>query len=338
MDPLSDILSLLKVKSTLSSRLEARGRFAFVYPGYSHVKFGAVLAGRFQLCIEGAPPSTIFEAGDFYMLTGGQPFRLASDPGVTSQEAPQDGPRMVARHRDPDGVVRYGASGELVALASGGFVFDDQRRGGGEISSLLLRHLPPLIRLKGDHAGARALSSVLELLALETGEVRPGAEVARESLATLVLVQMLRVYLEQAEHPEGWLGAMADPRIGAALSRLHGDLGRRWTVESLAAEAGMSRTAFASRFKRLVGSPPLDYLGRWRMIVARTALQGGEEAIAAIAGRIGYQSETAFSTAFKRATGESPGRFRANGRPLPSEDAALPGARHSSAALLMKRA
>jgi AraC-like DNA-binding protein len=333
MDPLFDILSLLKVKSTLSSRLEARGRFAFVYPGYSHVKFGAVLAGRFQLCIEGAPPSTIFEAGDFYMLTGGQPFRLASDPDVT----PQDGQRMVARHRDPDGVVRYGASGELVALASGGFVFDDHR-GGGEISSLLLRHLPPLIRLKGDHAGARALSSVLKLLALETGEVRPGAEVARESLATLVLVQMLRVYLEQAEHPEGWLGAMADLRIGAALSRLHGDLGRRWTVESLAAEAGMSRTAFASRFKRLVGSPPLDYLGRWRMIVARTALQAGEEAIAAIAGRIGYQSETAFSTAFKRATGESPGRFRANGRPLSSEEASLPGARNSSAAFLLKRA
>jgi len=304
MDPLSDLLSMLTVKSSLSSRLEARGRWAFRYPGYSHVKFGAVLAGRFDLWIEGSARRTSFGPGDFYLLTNGRPFVAATDP----DGPPQDGVAMSRRHRTPDGVVRYGKKGALVSLASGGFQFDN------EVSGLLLHHLPPLICLGARDRGAPVLASVLQLLALETGESQPGAAVARESLAVLVLVQMLRVYLEQAAQPEGWLGALADPRIGAALSRLHGDLARRWTVEDLAAEAGMSRTAFAQRFKRLVGSPPLDYLGRWRMTVARAALRSGEEPMAGIAGRIGYRSETAFSTAFKRATGESPGRFRTNGR------------------------
>lgn len=314
MDPLSDVLSLLKVKSSISSRLEARGRFSCRYPAYNHVKFGAVLEGCVHLWIDdprgGPPERTVFETGDFYLLTNGVPFIAATDPALP----PQDGRRMNLQHRGADGVVRFGEtvpSGESVTLASGGFVFDENN----EVSQLILRHLPPIIRLKSDQRGARSLGSLLKLLSLETCEVLPGAAVARESLAALVLVQALRIYLEQAaqspeSRPTGWLGALADPRIGAALTRLHGDLARRWTVESLAAEAGMSRTAFAQRFKQLVGATPLDYLARWRMAVARTALQGGAESIAQIAGRIGYQSETAFSMAFKRWTGESPGRFR----------------------------
>jgi AraC-like DNA-binding protein len=120
----------------------------------------------------------------------------------------------------------------------------------------------------------------------------------------------LRIFLSNTPQPEGWLGAMADPRVGAALSSLHGDLAHRWTVESLAAAAGMSRTAFAVRFKSPTGTTPLDYLRVWRMTVARSALKDSDEAIAGIAERVGYLSDTAFSAAFKRQTGQSPGRFR----------------------------
>lgn len=303
LDPLSDVLSMLQVGSTLSSRLEAHGRWAFRYPAYaSHIKLGSVLAGRLQLQLAGAAPVLMAE-GDFYLLTNGQPFSAASvPPGGVEQEA---GPAY-RDHRGADGVVRFGdpADGARVVLANGRFTFE------GEIGELLLRHLPPLIHLRAADDGTEPLAGLLDLLRWEAGDARPGAVIAKANLAGLVLVQALRVYLATTPQPQGWLGAMGDARIGAALAALHGDLAGRWTVDSLAAVAGMSRTAFAVRFKRLTGSTPLDYLVHWRMTVARHALKHSESGIAAIAERVGYQSDTAFSAAFKRATGQSPGRFR----------------------------
>jgi len=308
MDPLSDVLSMLTVSSTLSSRFEARGRWAFRYSQYaSHIKLGCVLSGRFQLHVDGAAP-VVLEAGDFFLLTNGLPFSAASDPPGPVQ----DGTHLARDHRGPDGVLRYDGQGasdaSRVVLASGRFALD------GEAGELLLRHLPPLIHLRASDPGARPLVGLLDLLGWETAELRPGASIARTNLAALVLVQALRVHLANAPQPEGWLGAMADARIGQALSRMHGDIAQPWTVARLAQSAGMSRTAFAVRFKSLTGATPLEYLGGWRMTVARNALRRGDEAIARIAERIGYQSETAFSAAFKRETGESPGRFRTASR------------------------
>jgi AraC-like DNA-binding protein len=284
MDPLSDVLSMLTVSSTLSSRFEARGRWAFRYPQYaSHIKLGCVFAGRLRMQIDGAAESVLLETGDFYLLTNGQPFMAASDPPGPLQ----DGLQATRDHRGADGVMRYEGQGAEesappVVMATGRFTLD------GEASELLLRHLPPLIHLRATDPGARPLQGLLDLLGWETAELRPGASIARTNLAALVLVQALRVHLANAPQPEGWLGAMADARIGEALSRMHGDIAKPWTVERLAQTAGMSRTAFA----------------------ARNALRHSDEGIARIAERIGYQSETAFSAAFKRETGESPGRFR----------------------------
>ncbi|CAN5498855.1 AraC family transcriptional regulator [soil metagenome] len=309
MDPLSHVLSMLQVGSTLSSRLEAYGRWAFRYPAYaSHIKLGSVLSGRLQMQLGDGPP-VVLEEGDFYLLTNGQPFAAASIPPGPEQDAiPAYGD-----HRGADGVVRFGnpEDGARVALANGRFAFE------GEVGDLLLRHLPPLIHLRAADPGTQPLAGLLDLLRWETGDARPGAVIAQANLASLVLVQALRVYLATTPQPQGWLGAMGDTRIGAALSALHGDLAHRWTVDSLAAVAGMSRTAFAMRFKRLTGSTPLDYLVHWRMTVARHALKHGDAGIADIAERVGYQSDTAFSAAFKRATGHSPGRFRLHGAATP---------------------
>jgi len=172
------------------------------------------------------------------------------------------------------------------------------------------------VHLRASDPATRALAGLLDLLAWEMGEARPGAFVAKESLATLVLVQALRIHLASAPQPEGWLRAMGDRRIAAALSALHADVPRRWTVESLAAVAGMSRTAFATRFKELLGAAPLEYLTGWRMTLARRSLQQGSAPLADIAEQVGYLSETAFSAAFRRAHGESPGRFRAAAQAL----------------------
>jgi AraC-like DNA-binding protein len=240
------------------------------------------------------------------MLTDGQPFCSAS----VLDRQPIDGPATYRSIRGSDGVVRYQGDGqeEHVCLASGRFTFEN------DVTDLLLRHLPPLIHLRAADLGTHALSSVLDLLKWETSDLHAGADVARSSLAAFVLVHVLRVYLASTRQPEGWLRALADPKIGSALSMIHAKPGERWTVESLASAVGMSRTAFAQRFRRQVGSAPVEYLAQWRMTIARSALKHSEESLTEIAERIGYLSDTAFSIAFKRCTGLSPGRFRADCR------------------------
>ncbi|MEN7531742.1 AraC family transcriptional regulator [Cupriavidus sp. 2SB] len=307
MDALSDVLSMLRVSSALSSRFEGTGAWAFRFPAYRHVKFGGVLEGRFFLWVEGSKEPLALEKGDFYMLTDGQPFCSASDPRLP----PQDGPATYRTIRGADGVVRYQGIGDEaapVSLASGRFTFDS------DVTDLLLTHLPPLIHLRASDLGTHSLSSVLELLKWETSARHAGGDIARSSLAALVLVHVLRMYLASSHRPEGWLGALADPKIGAALSLMHAQPGERWTVEGLAQAVAMSRTAFASRFRGHVGKPPLDYLAQWRMTIARSALRHSDEPLTDIAERIGYLSDTAFSIAFKRHTGLSPGRFRADSR------------------------
>lgn len=305
MDPLSDVLTLLRVDSMLSSRFEGRGRWTFRFPQYAaQIKFGCVLAGTLHLKVPGTNRAwTALKAGDFYLLTNGRPFQSSSAP----QEPARDGRQAYRANRGVDGVVRYGDEGALVSLVSGRFSFS------GDAGDMLLRHLPPLIHVRAEEPGTAALARLLDLLRSESGtDLRLGSTVARASLANLVLVQVLRVFLDNSPQPKGWLGAMRDPRIGAALSSMHADLANPWTVQGLAYIAGMSRTAFAVRFKQLVNTTPLEYLNRWRMQMACRALIESDDRLARVAEQVGYLSETAFSAAFKRVTGQSPGRFRAS--------------------------
>jgi AraC-like DNA-binding protein len=305
MDALSDVLSTLRVGSMLSTRFEGRGAWALRFPAYEHIKFGGVLSGRFYLWLEGGTPLAL-EAGDFYLMTNGQPFYSASDPTRT----PQDGVAIIRGSRGEDGVARYdgGGEGTAVTLASGRFTFEDNA------PDLLLRHLPPLIHLRTADVGTSALAFILDLLRLESDGLHAGADVARSSLAALALVNILRAWLTTTPQSAGWLGALSDAKIGKALSAMHAEPGRRWTLESLADHVAMSRTAFANRFRNLVGQPPLEYLQHWRMTLARAALRHTEIPLPELAARFGYLSDTAFSNTFKRHTGISPGRFRAEGK------------------------
>lgn len=306
MDALSDVLSLLRVSAMLSSRFEGKGNWAFHFPAHQHMKFGGVLSGPFYLWMEGESSPRILQQGDFYLLTNGQPFCLASDPTMPTT----DGIAAIGDQRDTDGVVRFARDGDApdVTLASGRFTFEN------DAADLLLRQLPPLIHLRASDTASHALTCLLQLLACETGDLQPGAVVARDNLAALVLVHGLRAHLATHRKPKGWLAALADPKIGAALALMHGRPGERWTVDALARAAGMSRTAFTTRFRDLVGHPPLAYLGHWRMTIAKKALHHSDQSLVEIAARVGYLSDTAFSIAFKRMTGQSPGRFRAAAR------------------------
>jgi len=159
-------------------------------------------------------------------------------------------------------------------------------------------------------AGPRT-RAVLDLLAGEVGRDEPGQDAVLERLLDLLLVLALRAWCAQPGSAfPAWYGALADPAVGAALRLLHEEPARRWTVAALAAEVGLSRAAFAARFTRLVGEPPLGYLTGWRMSLGADLLRDTEATVAAVARAVGYADPFAFSTAFKRARGVSPSAWR----------------------------
>jgi AraC-like DNA-binding protein len=300
LDPLSDVLSLLRVRNVAAARVEGFGPWALSFEAYRHIKFGGLVEGECWVWIPGFTDAVKLNAGDFYLLTNGTPYCFASD----LDKPLLDGRTVFAESPVTDGIIRHG-SGQPRSIAFGGlFTFDD------ETSGLLLNLLPPLIHIQGNSPHARPLRAALDLICFETEAVRPGAGAMVGSLANIILMNILRAYLASDTRPVGWLGALADTKIGKALGLMHGDIARRWKVEDLAVEVGMSRTSFAERFKALVGAAPLEYLIRWRLVVGRNALRSEKETLATIAQRIGYESETAFGLAFKKMFGVSPGRYR----------------------------
>jgi AraC-like DNA-binding protein len=303
MDPLSDVLSLLRVENVRSNRLELMGQWSLQFPPYRHIVFGGVLEGSHWICADGCAPFHVNQ-GDCVLLTSGQPFRLASDLNTT----PEDGDAFSERYRDHDNIIRYGSAGARAVLAGSTFTFDN------DTSGILLRLLPPVVHIPASSVNSGSLRMILGLLGSETEVARPGSLAVVASLANIVLVRILRVHLATSPQPAGWLRATADSRIGRALALLHGAPARHWTVEHLASEIGMSRTAFAERFKEIVGLPPLDYLIRWRMELARAALKDNTKSLSSIAESLGYASDSSFNSAFKRATGHSPGRYRTGER------------------------
>jgi AraC-like DNA-binding protein len=171
--------------------------------------------------------------------------------------------------------------------------------------------LPSFILIKADQARTLALHNTMQALASETAEQAPGSDVVATRLAEVLFVQILRAYIVSGDgcRNMGWLRAIFDPQIGTSLSAIHNSVNRPWTVESLAAAAGMSRAAFAARFKNLLGQTPLEYVTEWRMQKAMQLLQQRDKKLIDVARLVGYESDAAFSKAFKRVVGANPGEY-----------------------------
>jgi len=179
----------------------------------------------------------------------------------------------------------------------------------------LFEALPRVLRIPiGDGPAAALLRELLRVGVRESSASRPGAESMLAKLSELMFVEALRRYVENLP-PEGkgWLAGVRDAHVGRALALLHGEPGRAWTVDELAREVALSRSALAERFAALVGEPPIQYLMRWRLALAAQTLRSGGEAIARVAERGGYESEAAFSRAFKREFGMPPAAWRKAG-------------------------
>ena len=301
-DPLSDVLSLVGVDCAPSVRFEVGGTWATHFPGHLPIEFGTVIEGCCWLKNEKNKEPVKLNPGDCYMLTGALSYCIGTDIEVDAIDVME----ILARHREKDGVVRCG-SGVKTTIVCGGFRLNTN-------SGLLLDLLHPMFHIQAASNPAPILRSTLYYLADEEASSRLGTKLMTESLAKILLVQVLRDYAASKQCPVvGWIGAFADPKIGSALRLMHGDRTKRWTLPELAAAVGMSRSSFALRFKMLVGIAPLDYLLRWHMQTAGHTLRETDRTISSVALDLGYASESAFSNSFKRTMGCSPKQYRTRG-------------------------
>lgn len=179
--------------------------------------------------------------------------------------------------------------------------------------------LPRLIHIRADAAQANApLQALVRVLLLESQQLRSGADIVIPRLVDTLLIYILRAWLDAGgADPNSWFAALSDPQIGQALEKIHRSPARNWTVEELARGASQSRATFARRFTRLVGEPPLSYLGRWRMNLAAKSLCDTDQTLERIALRLGYGSAVSFGKAFKKFSGKSPRRYRLSNRGQP---------------------
>ncbi|MES1954467.1 AraC family transcriptional regulator [Salinisphaera hydrothermalis] len=294
MDPLSDVLRLLKPVTYVAGGFDLGGDWSIAFQAHSGIKCYALVSGTCWLAVEGVDHAVQLQAGDCILLPNGRPFRLARrldlDP-VPFLDLRWDGWN--------NGVATINGGHETLILG-GHFVF------AGAHTEILLGAMPPVIHLHEQHDKTE-LRWALERMRRELLDERPGNALIAQHLAHLMLVHALRLYLAHGINQNaGWLFALSDPQMAKAIGAIHADPGTRWTLPRLASKAGMSRSSFARRFKTMVGSSPIDYLTRWRMLLASDRLSADAEPISAIAMSLGYASESAFSTAFKRVMGCSP--------------------------------
>ena len=236
-------------------------------------------------------------AGDFILMPGRSAFRLYSTADAPETDAFQFFPSLPI---GGTGVINDGGDCSGV----GGF-FDF----GGLHTELLLGILPPIVHIRAEATKA-ALGWLIERLMRELRDPQPGGTLMAGHLAQTLLIEALRLHLaERSPHSAGWLFALADKQMRAVIAAMHAEPARRWTLADLARVGGMSRSSFAVRFKDTVGEPAMDYLTRWRMMLAADRLASGRVSIATVAPAVGYESESAFSAAFKRSFGHSPREF-----------------------------
>lgn len=290
VDPLSEALELVRARCVITGGFTVSGDWSVRFRPTAALKLKGLVRGSCWLVTDGSAPQRLGQ-GNVAVFNRTGPFVLCSDPSLPPVEEP------AAQLQPPDIDAPEGA-----VVAIGGHI--DLDRSGDE---LLLALLPRLSLL----AEAQQVFRLLEQLLEERSATLPGAGFASDQYAQLLLVAVLRAVLsrEAATRP-GWLTVLADPDLRPALTLMHAEPGRAWSLDELARAAAMSRTRFATRFREASGQPPVAYLTRWRIRLAERALRETDTTVAALAAELGYASESSFSHAFARTVGVSPGRYR----------------------------
>jgi AraC-like DNA-binding protein len=305
-EPLGGVLGDLRMRGTFYCWAEAQAPWGVEMPALPGcISFHVVTEGSCLLEVNGV--GYALRAGDLALVPHGRGHLLRSGPGAPIAGRADLLPQEAI---DPhSSVLRLDGGGVPARLVCG--VLEPERPGAAHLLDLL----PPVLLLEaGDAASGGWLPVLLGMITDEVRHDRPGTGAVVTRLADVVVIQAIRGWLETAATEPGWLRALRDPQVGRAVALVHSDPGAPWTLERLARETRMSRSAFAARFTELAGEPALRYVTRWRMHLATVELARGAR-VGEVARRLGYESEAAFSRAYRRVTGIPPvaARQRADG-------------------------
>lgn len=299
-DPLSDLLALAEVRPVVSGEFRASGPWALRFAPPQGMKFLAMARGSARMHIDGGD-TVALAAGDVILMNHTLPYLLASGSDVEAQ----DGQALLAALAPDHRLLVLGAGDETALI--GGHVRLDRERG-----LALAQLLPPLVHIAAAQAGASELQWLLAQLVRERAGQALGHQAMTAHLAHLLFLQVLRLHLSQEElTATSWLRVLADGQLLPAVKLMHAEPSRDWRLDQLARACAMSRTSFALRFRARAGTTPMAYLTQWRMLLAQRLLERDPRPLSAWIGELGYASESAFSHAFKRHAGLSPGHYRA---------------------------
>ena len=302
-DPLGEALHLLRLTGSVYARSQLTAPWgADIPPLEGHMMFHIVTAGHCWLQADGSEP-LLLERGSLALVPHGLGHSLVDERGratVNFFDLPVV--RITERYES----LEYGGGGDECRLICVVVRVDHLA------AERLIDALPPVLHLDAWDSGEdRWLADTLRFIAREAESMRPGGETVITRLADILVIQMVRHWIETASDLDsGWLAALRDEQLGRAIAAIHREPGAHWTLESLAHTAAMSRSAFAARFTDMVGEPAMRYLTRWRLQLAGMALRESADPMGVIAERFGYGSEAAFCRAFKRECGASPGSYR----------------------------
>lgn len=296
-DPLSDVLSLIRPHAYKSIGLDAGGDWALRLDRSDAFLCVALVSGCCWLSIDGIEQAVLLRAGEVAVLPHAPAFRVASDPALPAVDFPS-----AIREPLSGGIVTWQRGGDCLML-SAFFTFSSEH------SKLLSEALPPVVHLDNSLDRA-ALHWYLDRMMTVVRDPQPGSVLQGEYLAQMMLIEVLQLHAANDQTRRvGWLSALADRQLRAAIVAMHERPGHGWTVQELAERAGMSRSTFALKFKEKAGIAVMEYLIRWRMLLAADRLENSSDSVLAIALWLGYKSESAFGSAFKREMGCAPRQY-----------------------------
>jgi AraC-like DNA-binding protein len=314
MDALSDVLRVARLSGGVFLHAEFFGPWCvaarmspelcapFLSAASHLIPYHYVVEGELSLALEGEAPRRL-RAGELILLPRNDMHLMGTDltlPPVNVQKIvmPAEGTGLNS--------IRQGGGGPVTRLICG-FLGSESARG-----NPVLATLPAVVTIRVEEAGpADWIRSTFQFAAGEIAAGRAGSGTVLAKLSELLFVEAVRRYAENLpEGYTGWFAGLRDPIVARALALMHSDIARDWSVDELGRQAGLSRSALAERFTRLLGMPPMQYLSQWRMHVAAQSLRSGGVSLARLAERVGYESEAAFSRAFRKAFGSAPATWR----------------------------
>lgn len=285
--------------STFTARIVASSPWGIDFKPIGHSRVVIVTRGACWLITQAREHPVSLAAGDCVIFQAHVPFVLVDEPGSELVDCEEVFAQVSGNS------VEWGGGGTVSEILAGRFAFDSSA------AEPLTSLLPDVLHLRLNDANSRLLQMTLQLLEMETSQAGTASSLIAGRLADVLFIQAIRAWSAgETTEIRGWLGAMRHPQLASALRAMHGDLAHPWTVEGLARHASMSRSAFATAFKHATGVSPMRYLSSWRIYHAKMLMRATDLALAEVARRVGYETDTALSRAFRKHSGLAPGAWR----------------------------